>query len=454
MVSIYQTLIGTLSATNGFRPYVYSLQTSGTVCDAANGTDNDLFVVEGNAFKRKSDTPAGTYDICLQVQDANSTSFQKAFNIIVDDGGGTAPDSAWIIELSSNQVIDGDGPGTLVGTFTSSINGTTFALVDLGKFPLASNFTISGTQLLLNTTVNYDLEPYYPLRVLATEPDGQTQYLDVVIYVMKNGTSFGGKAVPDSGSILNNTTVRLDVVGNDIMSAGATSWASLQIVRHPQHGSAWIGSIYYKADAGYVGTDSLTYRACDNLGYCVTGEVVFHISNEESSAIPSTGFTPDVVTILPEHKCFIKRQDNNSLKIEIPKLGINSHIVGIPLGIEGWDVTWLGNNIGWLNGSAYPTWDGNSVLTGHLYNYDGKPGVFINLHTLAWGDQVIIDLLGKRYIYEVREVEQYVDPAAMNEVSVHKEDPWLTLVTCQGYDERTGSYRWRMFVRAALIRVQ
>ncbi len=28
---------------------------------------------------------------------------------------------------------------------------------------------------------------------------------------------------------------------------------------------------------------------------------------------------------------------------------------------------------------------------------------------------------------------------------------WLTLITCQGYDETRDSYRWRLAVRAVLV---
>ena len=35
----------------------------------------------------------------------------------------------------------------------------------------------------------------------------------------------------------------------------------------------------------------------------------------------------------------------------------------------------------------------------------------------------------------------------------HEEESWLTLITCQGFDEASGEYFWRMVVRAALVEV-
>jgi LPXTG-site transpeptidase (sortase) family protein len=35
----------------------------------------------------------------------------------------------------------------------------------------------------------------------------------------------------------------------------------------------------------------------------------------------------------------------------------------------------------------------------------------------------------------------------------HEERPWLTLVTCKDYDEKTNTYRKRVVVRAVLVSV-
>jgi sortase (surface protein transpeptidase) len=36
----------------------------------------------------------------------------------------------------------------------------------------------------------------------------------------------------------------------------------------------------------------------------------------------------------------------------------------------------------------------------------------------------------------------------------HEELPWVTLVTCRGYDEATGTYKYRVLVRAELVEVK
>ena len=36
----------------------------------------------------------------------------------------------------------------------------------------------------------------------------------------------------------------------------------------------------------------------------------------------------------------------------------------------------------------------------------------------------------------------------------HEEKPWLTLLTCKEYDEKTKTYRKRVVVRAVLVKVE
>jgi LPXTG-site transpeptidase (sortase) family protein len=167
--------------------------------------------------------------------------------------------------------------------------------------------------------------------------------------------------------------------------------------------------------------------------------------------VPNTGFAPGRVTLLaPQTASYA---DLGDLWLEVPKLGVKMSIVGVPKKDNEWDVSWLGRNAGWLEGSAFPSWNGNSVLTGHVWNADNSAGPFRYLNTLWWGDKVIVHLSGHKYIYEVRAVKQ-VASTNVSAMMKHEELPWLTLVTCKGYDEEKDEYRDRILVRAVLIEVK
>lgn len=164
--------------------------------------------------------------------------------------------------------------------------------------------------------------------------------------------------------------------------------------------------------------------------------------------IPLTGFAPARVTSLPAQS--VDYADLGQLWLEIPTLDVSAGIVGVPQSPTGWDVSWLGSEIGWLNGTAWPSWNGNSVLTAHVYGANGLAGPFIHLDTLKWGDRVLLHSGDAVYVYEVRDIEQ-VSPTDLATVIQHEELPWLTLVTCGGYDASSDTYSYRVLIRAVLI---
>jgi LPXTG-site transpeptidase (sortase) family protein len=167
--------------------------------------------------------------------------------------------------------------------------------------------------------------------------------------------------------------------------------------------------------------------------------------------IPVTGFAPNQVTNLPEQAENMAYLEMSDLWLEIPSLGIKMDILGVPVVDNSWDVSWLGNRAGWLESTAFPTSDGNSLITGHVYMPNGKPGPFVYLRNLKWGDQVIIHSHGQSYVYQVRQVKDVLptDKSAFK----HEDLPWVTLVTCRGYNPSTNTYAQRTIVRAVLVSV-
>jgi LPXTG-site transpeptidase (sortase) family protein len=181
--------------------------------------------------------------------------------------------------------------------------------------------------------------------------------------------------------------------------------------------------------------------------YGASDTLVIGVFNNQ---LPATGFAPNEVTDLGNAPSVVYKQTGGVI-VEIPSLGITLPIVGVPLKNGEWDVSWLGNQAGWLDGTAFPSWSGNSVLTSHVYGSNGLPGPFVNLNGLRYGDKIIVRAYGQTYTYEVR-ANMVVEP---NDASIfrHEEKAWLTLVTCKEYDETTNTYGKRVVVRAVLVGV-
>jgi LPXTG-site transpeptidase (sortase) family protein len=168
--------------------------------------------------------------------------------------------------------------------------------------------------------------------------------------------------------------------------------------------------------------------------------------------LPGTGFAPGRETTLPKQEEHQLYSDMNDLQLEIPSLGLSLPIVSIPQTDQGWDLTWLWNQAGWLEGTAYPSWVGNTVITGHAYLSTGLPGPFADLESLSWGDEIFLYANGLKYTYQVRQRE--LVSADDHSILEHKEDDWLTLFTCKDYDDSRGEYLWRQVIQAVLIDVE
>lgn len=171
------------------------------------------------------------------------------------------------------------------------------------------------------------------------------------------------------------------------------------------------------------------------------------------STLPGTGFPKGKTTSLPKTDMETAYADLGGIWLDVPKLNLLMPIVSIPIQNRTWDVTWLGSKAGWLEGTAFPTWAGNSVLTGHVWNADNTPGPFIHLRKLNWGDEIIIRAWGQKYIYRVQS-ESTIKPDAIAQALKHESMPWLTLLTCSDFNEKTNTYRYREIVRAVQVRIE
>lgn len=166
--------------------------------------------------------------------------------------------------------------------------------------------------------------------------------------------------------------------------------------------------------------------------------------------LPATGFVPGRVSEIPAQPAEASYQNLGGLWLELPSLGVSTTIMGVPAVDGQWDVSWLGNQAGYLMGTAFPTWDGNTVITGHVWNADNSPGIFLNLKSLQYGDQIRIHAWGEIYTYQVTQ-NRRVSPNTPGSVLEHKDGDWVTLFTCEGYGEYWGGYGYRRMVQAVLV---
>ncbi|PWH18671.1 MAG: hypothetical protein DDG60_00110 [Anaerolineae bacterium] len=222
------------------------------------------------------------------------------------------------------------------------------------------------------------------------------------------------------------------------------AWTSLPI--DPQPNGQPVSLSDYNDFANERWYDPADAAGINNYGASST------ITINAPAALPATGFAPGRMTQLPAQPAEKAYTNLGNMWLEIPSLGLNLPITGVPLTEDGWDLTWLSNQAGYLTGTTFPGQVGTTGLTAHVTLADGTPGPFRNLDKLYWGNVIILHADGYRYTYEVREMRTVLP----SDFSVFKEDgyTWLTLLTCKGYVPWLDTYNYRYAVRAVLMKVE
>jgi ELWxxDGT repeat protein len=409
-----------LSASYAVGPTSFTATFSEDVSDAGAGANPDdvtnpanyLLVEEGAnaAFDTAScigGLAADDTQITVDSVTYNSGTYTATVNI---NGGAPLPSGSYrlficgttsIVDLPGNPINDG-------ADYTFD-----FAVDDI--FPV-----VASTSLAASYTIG-------PMRFTATfsedvsdaggggDPDDVTNpanYLlveDGVNGVFDTASCRGGLAVDDAQITVNGVTYNS---GTDIATVKINSATALP------NGS-------YRLFI--CGTTSIV----DLFGNPLNGgaDYTFDFDVQRSPpSLPATGFTPGRVSHLPQQPAS-KVYTSTRLVLEIPSLSVQASIVWVPQSDESWDVTWLGRNVGYLSGSAFPTWRGNTVITGHVWDARNRAGPFAKLKSLKFGDQFYIHAWGEEY-------------------------DWVTLLTCELYNPLSGNYFFRRVVRAVLVDVR
>jgi sortase (surface protein transpeptidase) len=107
----------------------------------------------------------------------------------------------------------------------------------------------------------------------------------------------------------------------------------------------------------------------------------------------------------------------------------------------------------WFNGSPTPGERGPSVVYGHVNATDGGKGVFAGLRNLGKGDLIRIKRVdGTTAVFAFDRGEQYAKAAFPTEkVYGNTAGAELRLITCDGYDPKTGEFGDNYVVYAKLV---
>jgi LPXTG-site transpeptidase (sortase) family protein len=163
--------------------------------------------------------------------------------------------------------------------------------------------------------------------------------------------------------------------------------------------------------------------------------------------LPVTGFLPGVDL---SSRPGLSYDSGYGMSMDISRLGLGGmNIVGVPLVNGTWDVFSLGADAGWLESTAAPGQDGNSVISAHVTDIYGWDGPFAQLGALEAGDAIYIHASGEVYTYVVQTMRNVApdDLSVLEDAGV----PMLTLVTCSDPNYVTHTYDARLVVQAVMV---
>ena len=124
---------------------------------------------------------------------------------------------------------------------------------------------------------------------------------DVAMVRVSIGQSAPPIAQPDNGIVQQGHTITLPITQNDEAVNGTLLLTTLSLITLPGHGDASInttnGSLTYTANTDYLGSDTLVYRICDNIGLCTQGTVSISIEAPRPQTTISKTPTPQAPSL-------------------------------------------------------------------------------------------------------------------------------------------------------------
>ena len=367
--------------------------------------------------------------------------------------------SAFQVNTALPLTVAAGASGTLDIAFTTDTTGVFSLDMDLTTNDTSEttyDIAITGTAVLLAVTP----------AGLTSPTDGQTLFSgmsELVVGFNKPVQSGGGSGAADnpanymlaeagenevfdtvscsSGLAPDDMPVVIDSIVYDVPSMAATLQVNGEIPLPNGSYRLWV-----------CGTTSVEDLSGNELNEGASDTTIdFLITNR--TLLPETGFAPGRFTALPEQPEDSAYTAVDGMQLVLPGHDVQASILGVPRTVDGWDVSWLGDSAGYLYGSAYPTWEGNTVLTGHVWDADNTPGLFYGLKSLRYGDRFEIRSSGQVYTYEVRD-NRLLGAGGIDQVFRHEEFDWVTLLTCEAYNPASGQYLYRRAVRAVLVDVR
>ena len=268
-----------------------------TTTDVVGATKTPSIDLTNGKVTVPSGTKSGTYEIVYSIcERLNPNNCATA----------TATVKVFVPAVATPTTIEAVNDG--VTTITSTTGGTTPSVLANDKLNGVPNPSISSVTLTWNTATptGFTLNPNGTITVAPNTPAGThtisyticavaspTVCSTASIVVTVSGTTTSTTpvlpiAVDDHSTTAINTPVVVNVLGNDTPNGATTP----NVVTNPANGTVVVnldGSIEYRPNTGFEGTDTFVYEICNTDG-CASATVTIDVVNK---LVPYNGMSVD-----------------------------------------------------------------------------------------------------------------------------------------------------------------
>ncbi|MCP4139183.1 MAG: hypothetical protein GY755_02640 [Chloroflexi bacterium] len=306
-----------------------------------------------NSVIKGSNGSGGSWDTNLGTDNGSNLDADPQLTPLADNGGiiqthGLLPGSSAIDKGASCPATDQRGISRPQGA------GCDIGAYEFGGFSVSSTSPTSGATLVSLDTI----EVTFSEDALHDSSTKAADYTDNYILV-EAGANGSFNTLSCAGGVISDDVEQNIIDAAYTNNGGAGPFTATLTLENPLEDGDYRLFICGTTSIWSVTGMELNDGLVDNTVSFTIGLVA------TASSLPKTGFRHGRVTRLPKQPT-AKAYTDTAMMLEIPKLNVSMPIVGVPQSADGWDVTWLGNSAGYLAGSAFPTWAGNTVITGHV----------------------------------------------------------------------------------------
>jgi len=283
------TVSGTTSATTSNVTINQVSTPTGTVVPRIDTTNGDVIV--------PNNTPAGIYTITYQICTVATPTACATTTVQVTVPAATptptvqaTPDRFTYSGTATQTVGNVLTNDTVSGTTSATTSNVTISQVSTPTGAVVPRIdTTNGDVIVPNNTPAGIYTITYQICTVATPTACATATVQVTVPAATSTPTIAPIAVDDRTTTPLNTPIVVNVLANDTLNGATTP----NVVANPANGTVIVnlnGSIEYRPNTGFTGTDTFVYELCNPQGNCDSATVTIEVVN---TIIPYNGMSVD-----------------------------------------------------------------------------------------------------------------------------------------------------------------